>query len=99
MVEPLLWFQEKRINMPGCKIDQFGTKRWLIHDQLHRENGPAVVYTDGSKAWFLHGQRHRLDGPAIEHANGYKAWYYHGQLINCFCQKEFERLIKLKALW
>jgi hypothetical protein len=45
---------------------------------LHRENGPAVEYTDYSKQWFLHGKRHRENGPAIEALNA-KHWYFHGE--------------------
>ncbi len=47
---------------------------------LHREDGPAVEYTDGTKEWFLDGQRHRLDGPAVEWADGTKAWWVDDQL-------------------
>jgi len=88
-------------NQPVCKIDEYGTKYWYLNGQLHREDGPAVEEYDGYKykVWYLHGQRHRLDGPAIEYAGGNKRWYYHGELINCFSQEEFERLIKLKFLW
>jgi len=86
-------------NHPICRISEYGTKCWYLNNQYHREGGPAIEYLNGSKLWYLHGQRHRLDGPAVENDSGYKSWYYHGQLINCFSQDEFERLIKLKALW
>ncbi len=43
--------------------------------QLHKEDGPAVEFSNGSKAWYLNGKRHREDGPAIEYYYGYKAWY------------------------
>ena len=43
--------------------------------QYHREDGPAVEYTDGSKFWYQNGMLHREDGPAIERANGTKKWY------------------------
>ena len=45
---------------------------------LHREDGPAVEYTDGNKFWLLNGKRHREDGPACEWADGTKAWYLNG---------------------
>jgi len=63
-------------NQPICKTNEYGTKRWYLNGQIHREDAPAVEWIDG-----------------------YKVWYYHGQLVNCSSQKEFERLIKLKALW
>jgi hypothetical protein len=32
-----------------------------INDQLHREDGPAVIWQDGSKEWFLHNERLSFD--------------------------------------
>ena len=46
----------------------------------HREDGPAVEYSDGSKSWYLNGKLHREDGPAIEGADGSKSWYLNGKL-------------------
>lgn len=61
-------------------------------------------YSDGVK-WYWQGEiRHREDGPAIEEPFGidegfsYK-WWYKGETIICNSQKEFEKLIKLKAFW
>jgi hypothetical protein len=48
------------------------------NDELHKEDGPAVIWSDGSEFWYLHGQLHRIDGPAIEFPNGYKMWYIDG---------------------
>ena len=61
-------------------IDGHGTKEWYLNGELHRENGPAVEYTDGRKEWFLDGKRHREDGPAIEKEDGSKEWYLNGEL-------------------
>jgi len=66
----------KKVNKSTCQISEYGTKRWTLNGQYHRE-----------------------DGPAVEYANGFKYWYYHGKCIDCSSQEEFERLIKLKALW
>jgi|SRR5579859_1015305 len=76
-----------------------GSKFWYFSNLLHKLDGPAAEYADGDKHWFLHGKLHRLDGPAYEGKDGYKEWYYYGEHIKCFSQKEFKRLIKLKALW
>jgi len=89
----------KSNNQPVCQIDMSGNKCWYLNNQLHRLDGPAIEYADGSKRWYLHGQRHRIDGPAIEYTNGFKYWWYHGKYIKCSSQEEFERLIKLRALW
>ena len=45
----------------------------------HREDGPAVEYTDGDKHWYINGKRHREDGPAIEFIDGAKFWYVDGK--------------------
>ena len=59
-----------------------GTTRWYnLQDQLHREDGPAIEWSDGSKEWYLKGQRHREDGPAIEWSDGSKWWYLKGQRL------------------
>jgi len=61
-----------------CKVSPNGTKRWYLHDKLHklhRIDGPAVVYPDGEKRWYQNGKLHRIDGPAIEYSDGTKHWY------------------------
>ena len=60
------------------KVDDYGTKRWYLDDNLHREDGPAVEYVNGNKLWFLNDKLHRTDGPAVEYANGNKEWYLNG---------------------
>lgn len=76
-----------------------GTNKWYQNGLLHRLDGPAIEYANGDKCWYVHDKRHRLDGPAVERADGMKIWYYEGELIYCDSQEEFERLLKLKALW
>ena len=34
-----------------------GTQWWYKNDELHREDGPAVIYADGTKRWFLNGKQ------------------------------------------
>ncbi len=34
---------------------------------IHRDNAPAIVYSDGYQCWYRHGQLHREDGPACEY--------------------------------
>jgi hypothetical protein len=82
-------------------IDPQGTKRWYKEGSitiLHRLNGPAVVYANGNTSWYKDDLRHRLDGPALEWDNT-KEWYVNGEHIKCSSQKEFEKLMKLKAFW
>ena len=54
-----------------------------------------TLYFDCENSWRLH----RLDGPAIECANGHKEWFINGKNTFCKTQKEFERLLKMKAFW
>jgi hypothetical protein len=63
----------------GLIIDQLG-KRYFLNDLIHREDGPAVEYSNGGKEWWLHNQLHREDGPAIEYLNGDKTWWINGKL-------------------
>ena len=51
-----------------------GTRRYYnSKDQLHREDGPAIVRMDGSMAWYRNDLRHREVGPAVVDANGARA--------------------------
>jgi hypothetical protein len=34
------------------------------YGELHRINGPAIVFTDGDCAYYQYGDRHRVDGAA-----------------------------------
>ena len=52
---------------------------WFYNGFLHREDGPAVEYSDGEKEWYINGKRHREDGPAREWSNGDKMWYKNGK--------------------
>ena len=60
--------------------DEDGEKRWYLNGKFHREDGPAIEWTNGRKSWYLNGKRHREDGPAFEWADGTKLWYLNGKL-------------------
>lgn len=62
-------------------VDGFGNHKWYDEEHLlHKEDGPAVEYTDGDKFWYKHGLQHREDGPAAEFPNGDKEWYINDKL-------------------
>lgn len=62
--------------MQNPVIDQFGTKKWYNDKgQLHNENGPAVMYSDGAQFWRVNGEAHRTDGPAVINPDGSQHWY------------------------
>jgi hypothetical protein len=86
------------MNKSTCKIES-GIKRYYLNNLLHREDGPAIEYSNGDQDWFFEGKRHRLDGPAMTYADGNKSWYFNGKRVNCKSQKEFERLIAMKVFW
>ena len=63
-------------------VDDAGNTFWYKDAKcyvLHRENGPAVEYSNGDKFWYQNDQLHRENGPAIECADGTKRWYQRGQ--------------------
>ena len=62
-------------------VDDLGTKRYLnSNNELHRIDGPAVIFPDGEVLWCVNGRLHREDGPAIINASGSQFWYYCGLL-------------------
>lgn len=54
---------------------------YRLNGQLHREDGPAVEYSDGTKVWWVKGKLHREDGPAFEHPDGRKQWWVNHERI------------------
>ena len=46
---------------------------------LHRECGPAIIYSSGDQSYYLNGKLHREDGPAIIWHNGYQSYYINGK--------------------
>lgn len=38
-----------------------GTKIWWKNGIRHREDGPAVEYTNGDIEWYLYGRRYSFD--------------------------------------
>ena len=46
---------------------------------LHRDGGPAIVFSNGARVWMQHGAPHRAGGPAVEGGEGPPAWYRHGR--------------------
>ncbi len=50
------------------------------YGELHRDDGPAVIWADGTQFWYQHGRLHRDDGPAVIWVDGTQFWYQHDQL-------------------
>lgn len=54
---------ERRIYDPDDLIIQSirsnaGYSTYTLNDQLHREDGPAIQYSNGLGFWYLHGKRY-----------------------------------------
>ena len=62
------------------KVYEDGGQDWFLNGNLHREDGPAVIWATGTQEWWLNGKRHREDGPAYIGANGTQKWFLNGNL-------------------
>lgn len=72
----------KNIKYTAADATAFIT-RYTEDGILHREDGPALITTDGAQFWYKHGERHREDGPAIIMSNGTQEWW-----VNGHCHRE-----------
>jgi hypothetical protein len=68
-------FQEERTNkiMNNWNVYMINGP-YISNGKYHREDGPAVEFSDGYKFWYLHGKLHREDGPAIDWAASKEFW-------------------------
>jgi len=72
-----------------------GNKSWeLPNGKFHREDGPAVEYSNGSKQWWLNGLRHRENGPAVELSSG-KEWWLNGKN---YTEQEYKNKMRSRKL-
>lgn len=66
--------------------------------EFHRENGPAIKYSDGGKAWFINGKRHRVGGPAEDYLE-VKAWWKNGKRHRLNAPASLNDLLSIKEYW
>ena len=52
----------------------------LKNNQIHRTEGPAVVFEDGSYIWYFCGKESRPNGPALCYQNQMMRWKVNGLL-------------------
>ena len=69
-------------NKASCKFAdgssyecECGDQFWYLNGELHRTDGPAVIYPEGDQYWYLNDKVHRTDGPAVIYPNGDQYWY------------------------
>ena len=75
------------------------SKYWeLSNGKFHREDGPAIVYTNGDKQWCINGDYYREDGPAIEYFDGDKFWYLNNVEYTEMGHKQEMRSRKLEKI-
>lgn len=55
---------------------------WFQDNEIHREDGPAIIYKNGSVAYCKNGKFHREDGPAVINAHGFVQYWKDGKLSN-----------------
>ena len=75
-------------------VDECYTTRWYKDAKCtirHRENGPAIEYSNGDRVWYQNGLLHRIDGPAVEWARGNKDWFINGKILT---EAEFKEAVK-----
>lgn len=64
---------------PVKTITVDGSEEWrLPNGELHREDGPAKIWSDASEFWYHNGKLHRLDGPAVITSDGVQYWHLNG---------------------
>lgn len=69
-------------NFTGIVEREYISKEWYKNGKLHREDGPAIEYSNGKKEWWIEDARHRVDGPACEYSSGYKEWWINKCVYN-----------------
>ena len=74
------------------EVNEYARCYYDKDNQLHRTEGPAVIWADGTKCWYHNGLRHRTDGAAVEWACGAKEWYINGVRLS---EDEFNQAVKL----
>lgn len=73
--------------------DRGGIRRYYnAAGQLHRIDGPAIIWDNGVEFWYQNDQCHRTDGPAIMWPDGRKWWYLNDRSLT---EDEFNQAVKL----
>jgi len=64
-------------------VNEYGDKRWYNENgELHRLDGPALIYRNGTQIYYQNGLLHRLDGPAIIWSDGFVEYWEYGKQIS-----------------
>ncbi len=60
-------------------VEQFSVYYYNEKNEFHREDGPALEFTNGNKYWYINGLKHRIDGPAAQNDSIGKVYYIMGK--------------------
>lgn len=61
--------------------DGFKVWRRPCNENIHREDGPALIWPNGSEQWYFNGACHRIGAPAYhDPKTGAEMWYVDGKL-------------------
>jgi hypothetical protein len=64
-----------------------------------REDGPALVNSDGSEFWYLENQLHRVGGPACTYGDGLQIWLQYGEKHNLHGPAFIDPVTGVKEYW
>lgn len=70
--------------------DDMGNIRHYCDGQLHRDNGPALIFASGEVQFYRKGELHREDGPALILASGEVQFYLSGEKLT---KADYERTL------
>jgi len=56
------------------------SKVYYLNGEIHREDGPAIIFSNFRLDYYLNGKLHRTDGPAIIFSYGRLDYYLNGKL-------------------
>jgi len=52
---------EERKEKPYCIEYNAFVRNWRVNGKYHREDGPAVEYSDGNNEWHLNGKEYSFE--------------------------------------
>jgi hypothetical protein len=77
----VLFLTKMNTDIIECKVEKQGSgeiKRWYKNGKIHRDDGPAIITSNGAQHWYQNGELHKDDGPALICPYGSQHWYKHG---------------------
>jgi hypothetical protein len=63
-----------------------GSTEWRNEKgQWHREDGPAVEWSNGDEEWYINDKLHRINGPAVDfEKSDYTEWWVNDVQIKIY---------------